>query len=483
MKQKQYLRSWGTLLGLCLCLAFGLQANDAVLPAWLEQVKQQKAQQPEQMLVLLQQHQAAYGEWDNELQVQFLLQLSDVYESLGKHQQQYEVAERGLALLGDRRDLTTIEFWNNLGFAHEMQSQYQQALHYYLQASALAAQLKADKLHIEADINIAAIYSIQDKTQEALALLKSCYDRAVLLNDPESLAYVNAELGLLYVGLGFDKEAIQFMENALIGYEALGWQKDKMDVLFNLARSYSYTEQYDKAMLRYDQLLQLAIAQQDHANLYFAYLGLASTSKDNGKLDVALAYIAKAEQYLPDLQSTYQNSMHHYEKALIYRELGQISLASQQLAQAEQSLNKEENNANQSSVLWILNLKARLEADSGRYQKAYEHLDQFFKGYHKLRNKEHELSVEKLRLGFDTERQQAQNELLAKDNELQALRLQEAERKRQIQWLWIGLFGCTSLVLLVLLLWQLARRQAQLQAQAQAQLQAKSLEKQQNQAG
>jgi tetratricopeptide (TPR) repeat protein len=483
MKQKQYLRSWGTLLGLCLCLAFGLQANDAVLPAWLEQVKQQKAQQPEQMLVLLQQHQAAYGEWDNELQVQFLLQLSDVYESLGKHQQQYEVAERGLALLGDRRDLTTIEFWNNLGFAHEMQSQYQQALHYYLQASTLAAQLKADKLHIEADINIAAIYSIQDKTQEALALLKSCYDRAVLLNDPESLAYVNAELGLLYVGLGFDKEAIQFMENALIGYEALGWQKDKMDVLFNLARSYSYTEQYDKAMLRYDQLLQLAIAQQDHANLYFAYLGLASTSKDNGKLDVALAYIAKAEQYLPDLQSTYQNSMHHYEKALIYRELGQISLASQQLAQAEQSLNKEENNANQSSVLWILNLKARLEADSGRYQKAYEHLDQFFKGYHKLRNKEHELSVEKLRLGFDTERQQAQNELLAKDNELQALRLQEAERKRQIQWLWIGLFGCTSLVLLVLLLWQLARRQAQLQAQAQAQLQAKSLEKQQNQAG
>ena len=74
------------------------------------------------------------------------------------------------------------------------------------------------------------------------------------------------------------------------------------------------------------------------------------------------------------------------------------------------------------------------------------------------------------------QRQQAQNELLAKDNELQALRLQEAERKRQNQWLWIGLFGCTSLVLLVLLLWQLARRQAQLQAQ--------TLEKQQsNQAG
>lgn len=476
MKQKQYLRSWGTLLSLCFCLAFSLQANEPVLPDWLVQVKQQKAQQPEQMLVVLQQQQAAYGDWPSELQVQYLLQLADVYESLGKHQQQQDVAERGLALLGERRDLTTIDFWNNLGFALEMQSQYQQALHYYQQASALAAKLKAEKLHIEADINIAAIYSIQDKFQEALVLLKSSYDRAVLLKDPEILAYVNAELGLLYVGLGFDKEAIDFMEKAIEGYDALGWQKDKMDVLFNLARSYSYTEQYDKAMQSYDQLLQLAIAQQDQANLYFAYLGLASTSKDNEKLDAALAYIEKAEQYLPGLESTYQNSMHHYEKALIYRELGQISLASQELAQAEQSLSKEENSANQSSQLWILNLKARLEADSGRYQKAYEHLNEFFQGYHKLRNKEHELSVEKLRLGFDAERQQAQNELLAKDNELQALRLQEAERKRQNQWLWIGLFGCTSLVLLVLLLWQLARRQAQLQAQ--------TLEKQQsNQAG
>jgi tetratricopeptide (TPR) repeat protein len=470
MKQ-QYLRLWGALFSLCICLAAPLQAEELELPDWLVQVKQQKAQQPEQMLLVLEQQQAAYGDWSSELQVQYLLQLADVYESLGKHQQQQDVSERGLALLGERRDLTTIDFWNNLGFALEMQSQYQQALHYYQQASALAAELKAEKLHIEADINISAIYSIQDQFQEALVLLKSSYDRAVLLKDPEILAYVNAELGLLYVGLGFDKEAIQFMEKAIAGYDALGWQKDKMDVLFNLARSYSYTEQFDKAMQSYDQLLQLAIAQQDQANLYFAYLGLASTSKDSEKMDAALAYIEKAEQYLPGLQSTYQNSMHHYEKALIYRELGQISLASQELAQAEQSLSKEENPGNQSSLLWILNLKARLEADSGRYQKAYEHLNQFFKGYHKLRNKEHELSVEKLRLGFDAERQQAQNELLAKDNELQALRLQEAERKRQNQWLWIGLFGCTSLVLLVLLLWQLARRQAQLQA--------KTLEKQQ----
>ncbi|MBU0913438.1 MAG: hypothetical protein KKF22_12960, partial [Gammaproteobacteria bacterium] len=62
MKQKQYLKSWGTLLSLCLCLVTPLQAEQLALPDWLLQVKQQKAQQPEQMLLVLQQQQAAYGE-------------------------------------------------------------------------------------------------------------------------------------------------------------------------------------------------------------------------------------------------------------------------------------------------------------------------------------------------------------------------------------------------------------------------------------
>jgi hypothetical protein len=74
------------------------------------------------------------------------------------------------------------------------------------------------------------------------------------------------------------------------------------------------------------------------------------------------------------------------------------------------------------------------------------------------------LQVQKLRLSFDAERQQAKNELLQKDNELQALRLQEVERKRQIQWLWIGLFASTSLILLTLLLWQWRRRRQSLTA-------------------
>ena len=51
-------------------------------------------------------------------------------------------------------------------------------------------------------------------------------------------------------------------------------------------------------------------------------------------------------------------------------------------------------------------------------------------------------------------------ELLEKDNELQALRLQEIEHNRQMHWLWTALFAATSLILSLLLLRQWRRRRA-----------------------
>jgi len=48
--------------------------------------------------------------------------------------------------------------------------------------------------------------------------------------------------------------------------------------------------------------------------------------------------------------------------------------------------------------------------------------------------------------------------LLEAENEVKALRLQEVERKRQIQMLWLAILGCTSLILLGIVLWQFSRR-------------------------
>jgi hypothetical protein len=175
------------------------------------------------------------------------------------------------------------------------------------------------------------------------------------------------------------------------------------------------------------------------------------------RTEAALGYIEKAEQYLPGLQSSYHLQSHHYEKALIYRDLEQTSLAMQQIMLAEKATEQPAEQADHVTLAITL-LRAELLAQQDQYQKAYVALQDFVEGFNQLRNKENELALERIRLEFDSERHQVRSNLLEAENELKALRLQEVERKWQIQLLWLGILGCTTLILLGVVLWQFSRR-------------------------
>lgn len=430
------------------------------LPDWLAQVDEQKHQQPEQMLQLLQQHRSELANLTPEVQANWYYQQAALMKALGRHQEQLEAAEQGLALLGKEPSLLKVDLLYQLGFALEMQTQYQQALQNYQHGMELATLLDDEKHVLLGQINHAAVLSAQNKEQQALLLLKDTYQRAQPLKDAELLAEINAELGLLYASLSFEQDAIELLNEALEQYEQLGWQKNQITVLFNLARTYSYLEQYQLSLQTYNRMLQKSLQADDKVNLYHAYLGLAITSSESGSGEAALSYIDKAEQYLPQLQSTSHISTHHYEKALIYQKLNQSSLAMQQVVLAEQALTEESVAEDSPTRLNVWYLKAQLLAEQGEYQRAYQQLTDFVFLFQDVRNKENELALEQLRLGFDHERQLQQNRLLEQDNELKALRLKEAERDRQVQFLWLAVLGSSTLVLLILLLWQLTRKKS-----------------------
>lgn len=442
-----------------------VQASDEVkLPDWLLQVQQHKYKKPEAMLQLALEHEAEFGSWPTQLQAAWLNELSLIYEVLGRYRDQLSVAERGLALTHNEQSKVRVELLFGMGFALETQREYDAANDYYQKGMALAEQLKDEKLIIQGMTNLAAMLSEDSEDPKALDMLKQAYDRAVKLNDKEMLALVQAELGLNYLTLGIDDEARQFLEASFRLFDELGWVKSKLTVWYNLASTYRYLKKPDKALEIFDQMLKVSLEQEDPVSLYYAYIGLAGASRDVKKLDAAITYIEKAESYLPNLQSTFQISEHHFIKAQIYRSLGQSNLALQEVALASQQLEGSKNTSDRFYLLHFDQLRAKLYADTGDFEKAYYTLDKYFKAYIDLQDDERDLDVQKLRLSFDAERQQARNALLEKDNELQALRLQEIERNRQMQWLWIGIFASTSMVLLMLLWWQWRRRRALQQA-------------------
>jgi tetratricopeptide (TPR) repeat protein len=435
-------------------------AAQGLLPDWLIQIKQRKYQQPEAMLQLAKQYEADFGSWPVEIQANWLNEVAAIYEVLGRHREQLAVAERGLALLGNQPDPLRVELLYNMGFGLEMQQEYQIADDYYAKGMALAEQLNNEKLMIEGLANLAAMRAENNEDPKALDMLKQAYDRALKLQDKETLAMVQAELGMLYAALAVDDEARQFLEASYKIFDELGWVKSKLSVWYNLASIYQYLQKPEQALQIYDEMLKISLTQEDPVSLYFSYLGLARASQDVKRLDAALAYLEKAEQYLPSLQSTFQIGEHHFTKAQIYRRLGQTNLAMQQVDMASAQLDGSNNTSDKFFALYFEDLRASLYADTGDYEKAYRTLNKFVQSYIQLQNDKRDLDVQKLRLSFDAERQQARNELLEKDNELQALRLQEIEHNRQMQWLWTALFAATSLILSLLLLRQWRRRRA-----------------------
>nr|WP_245217535.1 hypothetical protein [Rheinheimera maricola] len=445
--------------------SFGVAAN--AMPAWLQQVSEQKQQQPEAMLTLMQQHRAELDSLNREHQVQWYYLQAVLFDTLGRHHQQQQAAEQGLQILGDELAIVRVQLLYELGFAREMQTDYATALQHYQQGLALANSLENEKYILLGQINQAAILTVRNDDQGALALLKDTYQRAVNLADSEVLAEVNAELGLLYTSLGYDDEAISLLKVALAQYEQLGWPKSQITVLYNLARTYSYLQQYDLSLQTYNKMLQKSLQLHDYVNLYHAYLGLAISSINSKNGEAALSYINKAEDYLPKLQSNAHIATHHYEKALIYKKLDQISLALQHVLLAEQSLDKEGLQDDVASRLAIWHLKAQLMAAQGEYERAYRQLYDFVAEYQLMRDQENELAFEQLRLGMSHDQLQQKNRALQQDLGLKAMQLEQAGREQQHQFVWLLLLSGLTVLLLMLLIWQHYQVRQHRRAQAQ----------------
>jgi len=427
-------------------------------PEWLAQVAAQKHQVPEQMLSVLDAHQTEFADLTPELQAYWLNQQAAILSYLGRFQEQQNAAQQGLDLLGNNVGALKAELMFELGYAREMQLALTEALSWYQQGATLATELKDEKLQVRGMINIAAVDSLQDRDQQALQTLKKAYSMAEQLQDKELLADVNAQLGLMYSSLAFEQEAQEFLERALILYEELGWQKNRISVLYNLARNYSYLQNFELALQSFDRMLQSALKEQDVLNLYYAYSGLAITSNEMERPQVALNYMQKAEEYLTVIQSDYYLAGHHYEKALIYQKLQQNAQAVQQVLLAEQYFQKLEDKESGNMLLAMRLLKAELLAEQGQYERAYQQLQDFVHGFQQFRDKENELELAKMRMIFEAERDQARQSLIEQEDQLKALRQAETAHTKQIQGMWLGMLLVLGILLLAGMLLMRARK-------------------------
>lgn len=441
----------GILLGFCWFFSFALAAQD--LPEWLRQAAENKHRAPNASLVLLQENETQFALLSPEQQATWLNIQATVLSHLGRYPEQQVAAQRGLDLVMNQPGALQIELMLELGYAAEMQLALTEAISWYQRALQQAQALNHPKLRLKATINLAAVDLLQERDKVALEALQHAYQEIQQLQDVELLAEINAQLGLMYSTLLFAEEATGFLEQALTLYRQLEWPKHQVTILYNLARNYSFLQDFTAALQHYDLMLQAARQEQDLAGMYHAYSGMGITNNEMGRPQVAINYMQKAEEFLPVIQADYYRAGHHFEKALIYQKLQQTSLALQQLQLAEEYLINLQQDEERHKLLSLLYLKTELLAEQGQYERAYLQLKEFVKGFQQARDKENELAIEKIRLNFEAERDAASRHLREQELQVQTLRLAEKQHNQILYWL---LFMVLALVgLLILFGWML----------------------------
>ncbi|MFT5162404.1 MAG: diguanylate cyclase (GGDEF)-like protein [Alteromonadaceae bacterium] len=396
----------------------------------------------------------------------FYNKLAELNATLGHIVEVKTYAEKGLALHSREDSAVVADLYFNLGFAYEMQADYDTARLYYKKGYAIAKNSGDRLVEGRGKLYLAALATEEQNYEVALVQMKEAYGIALEVNDDGLSWEVFNSLGLLYNYTRDDVAAVDIHLQALATAQAMANKELEIASLYNLAGTYLELKAYSEANSYFDKMLAKSKASTEKSNMYAAYKGFARSSNENKQYERALAYIKKAEEFLPFVEGVMYQVEFYQVKADILSHLDQTNKALEVLSIAEKLMPKDQLNNTSGFGLMLLDLKSRFYADLGQYQRGYELLKEYSDGYEKSRTTQRDAVLGKLRVAFDVERNESLNKILEKDNQIKALQLRQAKSEQQIQTFFLVALTVLSMGLIFVMYRQLnSRRKLKLIAQ------------------
>ncbi|NWF49330.1 MAG: tetratricopeptide repeat protein [Ignavibacteriaceae bacterium] len=150
---------------------------------------------------------------------------------------------------------------------------------------------------------IGTIYGDQGEFHEA----KACFEKSLsILNpsdDPELIASIRANLGVIEVILGNKDKAINYLNNAIDNFKLTGNYKRIAELKHNIGLLHYELTDYESASKSYDECIDIALKNSFIPVLCLAYLGKANLFVSSSEYLAAEIYADKAlelSHYLDD---------------------------------------------------------------------------------------------------------------------------------------------------------------------------------------
>ncbi|MCW3081969.1 tetratricopeptide repeat protein [Segetibacter sp.] len=182
--------------------------------------------------------------------------------------------------------------------------QYDKAIYYFEKAYDKAKQSSKILSVINALLNIATVYTLENKLEES----KKIYDTVIVLDkdylNHENSMYAHEGLGQIEIQQKNYNEAIKHFKKALKYAEEKSLINHRNNLLTGLGKALFLRRDYAEAESILTQSLGLSNAANDLKNIQASYAVLSQLKKEQGNYDQALRYFELSQQYKDSLINT-----------------------------------------------------------------------------------------------------------------------------------------------------------------------------------
>ncbi|NKF49022.1 diguanylate cyclase [Shewanella sp. WXL01] len=322
--------------------------------------------------------------------------------------------------LNIRMQLAQQRISDSVGYSEEVEQQKQLLLEI---APTLSNRHLAGKIYL----SVAERQYAHNQLDQSLKNMQQAYNIFFELDDQVNLSDVLNSLANLYNYLGDDLAAIDYFKQALAIKKQLKDEFSSAVIAYNLGITYSHLNKLELAEQALAESFSLSRSIDDEIGVLLAKAGLGSVARLQGDYEQAIKlYSETREAFLGTgvNRDIYSATLGLFDSHFAAGNIAQAQALLPELEQLASQLNA------QNASLKLLRRQAKNAYAMGEYQQAYNKMESYYEQELAVYEHEKKKKLQTLKVRFDTEMAQQNNELLKKDLQLKQLQLDSQSNQR-----------------------------------------------------
>ncbi|OJJ14976.1 hypothetical protein BKI52_41215 [marine bacterium AO1-C] len=369
--------------------------------------------------------------------------------------------EEGLKLARKREDKKAIIFFIlNQGNLLVSQGKFAEAMVLYKKILSISKEINYQRAIANIYNNMGIVYARQGKYDLSMKHYLKALKIHELNNNQLDILRAHNNLGNMHVRLKNPKKALEQYQKALDVSKKLNKNEITATLLGNISRIYISNQQFPQALKELRESLSLAEKVNDYRQVIISFNNIAEVYQKQNKLDSALIYSQKALKAHQKHQTWLGMASIYLTIAKTYNLLKKPALSGEYYQKALKNALKYKEMPVASDIYHSLH---KLHASRQQYQKAYDYLLKYNRVKDSLFSIEKSKQIEELKAQYELDKKQKQVALMAKENKIKTLELQQQKSTKQALFLAMGILGI--LFLLLINRYRIKRKSNQLLAQ------------------